>query len=64
MPCPNTAGRIWALFSSFTTWCPIFPWYYYPVMYGLILMMYLLISLLLMRNIRKITPAEVLKNRE
>lgn len=43
---------------------PAFPWYYYPVMYGLILMMYLLISLLLMRNIRKITPAEVLKNRE
>ncbi|MBQ1302237.1 MAG: ABC transporter permease, partial [Firmicutes bacterium] len=43
---------------------PAFPWYYSPVMYGLILMMYLLISLLLMRNIRKITPAEVLKNRE
>ena len=43
---------------------PSFPWYYYPGIYGIILLMYFLISGLLMRRIRSIIPAEVLKNRE
>ena len=41
-----------------------FMWYHYAGLYLLLLAVYFGASLLLVRKIRKITPAEVLKNRE
>ena len=41
-----------------------FPWYMYLIIYCAMLLIYLLINKLLMRKINRITPAEVLKNRE
>ena len=40
------------------------PWYFYAAIYALLLLIYLGASALLTRKIKKITPAEVLKNRE
>ena len=41
-----------------------FPWPYYAIIYGIIFGLYFLINRVLVRRIRKMTPAEVLKNRE
>ncbi len=41
-----------------------YPWYMYLILYCSMLLVYLLINKLLMRKINRITPAEVLKNRE
>ncbi|MBR1562117.1 MAG: ABC transporter permease [Ruminococcus sp.] len=41
-----------------------YPWYMYLAIYCAMLLIYLLINKLLMRKINRITPAEVLKNRE
>ena len=41
-----------------------YPWYAYAGIYAAILLVYAAINLLLMRKINRITPAEVLKNRE
>ncbi len=41
-----------------------FAWYHYAALYLLLLAVYFGASLLLVRKIRRITPAEVLKNRE
>ena len=41
-----------------------YPWYMYLAIYCAMLLVYLLINKLLMRKINRITPAEVLKNRE
>ena len=41
-----------------------YPWYLYVGLYCAMLIIYLLINTLLMRKINKITPAQVLKNRE
>jgi putative ABC transport system permease protein len=40
------------------------PTYLYAVVFGIIIVCYLLVSIFLMRKIKKITPAEALKNRE
>lgn len=47
--------------------CPMhieFPWYYYLVIFAGIMICYSLISLLITAKLKKVTPAEVLKNRE
>ena len=41
-----------------------YPWYMYLALYCAMLLVYLMINRLLMRKINRITPAEVLKNRE
>ena len=41
-----------------------YPWYFYPLIWGLTMAVYLIINTLLMAHIRRITPAETLKNRE
>lgn len=41
-----------------------FKWYYYVMIFVGILLIYVAVSTLLMRKINRITPAEVLKNRE
>ncbi len=41
-----------------------YPWYLYLIIYAGILLVYLVINHILMRKIDKITPAEVLKDRE
>jgi putative ABC transport system permease protein len=41
-----------------------FPWYLYLIVLAGALLVYLLISSILTGKIRKIVPAEVLKNRE
>ena len=41
-----------------------FPWYLYVLIYCAVLLIYLLINALLVRKIKRISPAEVLKNRE
>ncbi|MBR1797075.1 MAG: ABC transporter permease [Clostridiales bacterium] len=41
-----------------------FPWYVYVGMYAAILVLYFIINNVLIFRIRKVTPAEVLKNRE
>lgn len=41
-----------------------FPWYYYPAIFAGILLVYALINRLLVRKLGRITPADVLKNRE
>lgn len=40
------------------------PWWFYPVFYLVIIGLYFLISRLLVRNLKQISPAVVLKNRE
>ena len=40
------------------------PWWFYPVCYLVIIGLYFLISRLLVRNLKQISPAVVLKNRE
>lgn len=41
-----------------------FAWYLYPALFIAVMLIYLLTSTLLVRKLNKITPAEVLKNRE
>ena len=41
-----------------------FPWYLYVAIYAGIIMLYLIISHFLVLRLKKITPAQVLKNRE
>lgn len=41
-----------------------FEWYFYPVLFIAVMLIYLLTSTLLVRKLNRITPAEVLKNRE
>jgi ABC-type antimicrobial peptide transport system permease subunit len=41
-----------------------FPWYLYVIIYFAIILVYAVINSLLIRKIRKISPAEILKNRE
>lgn len=41
-----------------------FPWYIYAAIFGAIIIFYLLVSTILVGKLKKITPAEVLKNRE
>ena len=41
-----------------------FPWYLYVVVFAGVIMVYFIVNTLLVRKIKKITPAEVLKNRE
>lgn len=41
-----------------------FKWYYYPIIWLAILAFYSLVSLLLTGKLGRMTPAEVLKNRE
>ncbi len=41
-----------------------FPWYMYAGIFGGIMLFYLLVSTILVGKLKKITPAEVLKNRE
>ncbi len=41
-----------------------YDWYIYDALYCTMMLVYLLINKLLMRKISKITPAQVLKNRE
>lgn len=41
-----------------------FPWYLYVMIFVVVMLFYFVVSSLLVRKIKKITPAEVLKNRE
>lgn len=41
-----------------------FPWYLYAMIFVAVMLFYFVVSSLLVRKIKKITPAEVLKNRE
>ena len=41
-----------------------FEWYYYPVIFAAIMVFYTLVSLVLTGRLNRMTPAEVLKNRE
>lgn len=41
-----------------------FKWYYYPLIFAGIILMYFIIVVFLIHKINKVTPAEVLKNRE
>lgn len=41
-----------------------FPWYMYAMIFGGIMIFYLLVNTILVGKLKKITPAEVLKNRE
>ena len=41
-----------------------YQWYAYVLLYCVMMLVYLVINRLLVRKITKITPAEVLKNRE
>lgn len=41
-----------------------FGWYFYPALFIAVMLVYLLTNTLLVRKLNKITPAEVLKNRE
>lgn len=41
-----------------------FEWYFYPALFVAVMLIYLLTSTLLVRKLNRITPAEVLKNRE
>ena len=41
-----------------------FPWYMYAVIFGAIMLFYIIVSTILVGKLKKITPAEVLKNRE
>ena len=41
-----------------------FPWYMYAMIFGAIMLFYLIVNTVLVGKLKKITPAEVLKNRE
>ena len=41
-----------------------FPWYMYAMIFAGIMIIYFVVSTILVRKIKKITPVEVLKNRE
>ena len=41
-----------------------YPWYYYLGIYGCILLVYLAVNRILVSKINRITPAEILKDRE
>ncbi len=41
-----------------------FPWYLYAIIFGAIMLFYFIVSTILVGKLKKITPAEVLKNRE
>ena len=41
-----------------------FPWYVYASIFGAIMLFYIIVSTILVGKLKKITPAEVLKNRE
>ncbi len=41
-----------------------FEWYYYPIMFAAIIIMYFIINSLLVRRLKKVSPADILKNRE
>ena len=41
-----------------------FPWYLYAVIFAGVIVIYFIVNALLVRKLKKITPAEVLKNRE
>lgn len=41
-----------------------FPWYFYLLIFAAIILTYLLINALLVRKLKKISPADILKNRE
>ncbi len=41
-----------------------FEWYYYPLIFAGVMLVYFIVNALLVRKINRITPAEVLKNRE
>lgn len=41
-----------------------FPWYLYAVIYAAVILVYFVINRLLIGKINRISPAEVLKNRE
>ena len=41
-----------------------FPWYMYALIFGGIMLFYFIVNTILIGKLRKITPAEVLKNRE
>ncbi len=58
-----------ALFPSFVgnVACPVhleFKWYYYLTIFAAIMLCYTIINILLTRKLNKVSPAEVLKNRE
>ena len=58
-----------AMFPSFVSnvTCPVhleFRWYYYVMIFAAIMVCYFVINMLLTRKLGKVTPAEVLKNRE
>lgn len=41
-----------------------FPWYMYALIFSMIMLFYFVVSAILVHRLKKITPAEVLKNRE
>ncbi|MCD8095837.1 MAG: ABC transporter permease [Ruminococcus sp.] len=41
-----------------------FPWYYYPLIFVLVIVFYAVSNILLIKKLNKITPAQVIKNRE
>lgn len=41
-----------------------FPWYFYALIFGAIMLFYFIVNTILVGKLKKITPAEVLKNRE
>ena len=66
---PIAKGIIDKLYPSFiaNVACSMdlaYPWYYYLGIYGGILLVYLALNRLLVGKINRITPAEILKNRE
>ncbi len=42
----------------------IFPWYLYVLIFGAVILFYFVVNRILVSKLKKITPAEVLKNRE
>ncbi len=66
---PLAKGIIDKLYPSFiaNVACSMdlaYPWYYYLGIYGCILLVYLAVNRLLVSKINRITPAEILKDRE
>ena len=61
-----TMGLIYPSFIANVACCMdiSFPWHMYVLIYCVMMLIYLMINKLLVRKISKITPAEVLKNRE
>ena len=58
--------RMFPIFvSNVTCGLPLkFEWYYYPIIYLAIIIIYNFVSMLLTCKLNRMTPAEVLKNRE